>query len=346
MGRAKVIRKPHLRRPLRDRTNPEDFYWTQEEVKQSIRRWSFLWEPISESDSEGSSLGDGKPLLKELSAYGDWSVPEGKAYDFETTGREILKNLSNFPFPEMILPPVSLNAVLPKALRVNRPPYITHTIFEHVLPDLFERALKLSNPVEPEGAVGYDRRYYDSPKLIRCLCSRPEPRRPPPMNLRGDSWMYGLRCARLMVELNAPLVDYARLPRAKNTTSRRNKLLKGLRKIKKSVEEGEGRSSRWMRPRVRIILYSESEWEKVEQEQQELWEVEEQLPSEYYYVEYANEELNSGDVDVEKEVETEQSWHSSEEPQPKITRSQSDLTLEYLKTSPMLRRSHSLSNLY
>ncbi|XP_017001424.3 uncharacterized protein [Drosophila takahashii] len=344
MGRAKVIRKPHLHRPSRDRINPEDFYWTKEEVKRSIQRWSFLWEPISDSDSERSSMGDGKPPLKELSAYGDWRVPEGMTYDFQTTGRQILKNLSNFPYPEMILPPVSLSSLLPNTLRVNRPPYLTHRIFEHVLPDLYERAKELSNPMQPEGAVGYDRRYYDSPTLIRCLCSRPEPRGLPPMNLKGvregESWMDGRCCARLLVELNAPLVDYSRLRRGGKHPSRGMKILKGLRKIKKSVK-----NSRWMRPRARILLYSESELELEEVEQQEQWEMEEQLPSEDYYVEYANDELNSGevDLDVEVEVETEQ---SSQELLSQITRSQSDLTLEYLKTSPMLRRSHSLSNIY
>ncbi|XP_050744641.1 uncharacterized protein LOC108021993 [Drosophila biarmipes] len=312
MGRSKAKRKVHLYRPLENRKKiVEDYYLTAEQVRRIVQRWYFIWNPLSDSESECSSVAESP--LKDATAYGDWPLPGGK-FDFETTGRAILMNLSNYPAPEVIYPPVSLASVVPNTLRINSPPYITHTIFEHVMEDICERAKTYVNPPECEGAVGYDRR------------SLPIRR-----NNDEESWMDGRYCAKLFVELNEPLVDYAklrRLPKRKRPPSRRNKLLAGLKRIKLAR-----RNTKWKRPRARLVFQSETErlyqpWAVFE---------EEPLPSDDYYVEYANEDFD---------LEPEQSWHSSadEELMPKVTHSQSDFTLDYVRTCARLRRCHSLGS--
>nr|XP_016923312.1 uncharacterized protein LOC108004774 [Drosophila suzukii] len=331
MGRSKIRRKVHLYRPFMNRRTTEDYYLTPEQVRRIVQRWYFIWNPLSESESKCSSIKESP--LKEPSAYGDWHLLGGK-YDFETTGRQILMNLSNHPAPEVIYPPVSLASIVPNTLRINSPPYITHTIFEHVMEDICERAKAYMKPPECEGAVGYDRRYYDSPILIKALGNRPSRRGPLPTrrNMDGESWMDGRYCAKLFVELNEPLVDYAKIRqcrRRKRPPSKRSKLLAGLKK--KTVAK---RNTKWTRPRARLVFHSEPE--RIDQQ----WEIfeEEPLPSDDYYVEYVNDEVD---------LEPEQSGHSSVDDDliPKETRSQSDLALDYLRACPRLRRCHSLGSL-
>ncbi|XP_043660379.1 uncharacterized protein LOC122624758 [Drosophila teissieri] len=333
MGRSKVIRKRHLRhlRHSSDQEHTEDYYLTPDEVQESVQRWSFLWRYTPDSDSETGSSSSSIVRQRDPAAYGDWRLTGGK-FNFQTTGREMLMNLSKFPYPEIIHPPVLLETKLPNTLRVNRRPYITHKIFEHVMPDIYHRAKEFMEPPVCEGAVGYDPLYFDPPMLIRPLCKYSKPRYFSPTwnNTSEDSWMDGRRCAQMLVALNESLLDGEKLREAigprwsKYLPARRNKLLAGVRK-----------DTRWQRSRVRFTLNSESDgtdkqWAVVE---------EEQLPSDDFYAEYVNEEL---------ETETQPSWNSSlsDEFSPKITQSQSDLNLEYLRTSSLIRRCQSLSSIY
>uniref|UniRef100_A0A6P4F2K0 Uncharacterized protein LOC108046418 n=1 Tax=Drosophila rhopaloa TaxID=1041015 RepID=A0A6P4F2K0_DRORH len=336
MGRAPVRRKS---RPKVNQGNEEDYYLRQEDVQRSSRRWSYIRRriPDSDSDTDTDSDSDSEPekssvkaptLLKDLSAYGDWHLPNGK-FDFETTGREMLMNLSKFPYPEMFHPPLLLGAKLRNPVQLSCRPYVTN-IFEDAMPEIRARAKQfLDPPPECEGAVGYDPQYFQTPMRIKPLCHRP-PLRPVQRSWGGESWMEGRRCAKLYVELTQPLVDYGKLRRHRKHKPRPNKLLKGLRR--KPVTQAR---PRLLRPRARIVLNSESE----EFYQQSGEFEEEQLISGDYYVGLANEDFD---------LDTEVSWHSSlpEDPEPKIARTQSDLTLDYLKTRPMIRRCHSLGSIH
>ncbi|XP_039499434.1 uncharacterized protein LOC120456590 [Drosophila santomea] len=332
MGRSKVIRKKHLRRHSSDQGNTEDYFLTPDEVQESVQRWSFLWRTTPDSDSETGSSSTSTVTQRDPSAYGDWRL-RGEKFNFQTTGREMLMNLSKFPYPEIIHPPVLLESKLPKTLRVNRRPYITHKIFEHVMPDIYNRAKEFMEPPVCEGAVGYNPLYFDPPILIKPLCKYSKPRYFSTTwhNTSDDSWMDGRRCAKMLVALNESLLDGEKLREptrwSKYLPSRRNKLLAGVRK---ETKWSTGRQ----RSRVRFTLNSESDGLDKQEEE------EEQLPSDDFYAEYLNEEL---------ETETQPSWNSSlsdEFSRPKITRSQSDLNLEYLRTSSLIRRCQSLSSIY
>ncbi|XP_017066796.1 uncharacterized protein LOC108104943 [Drosophila eugracilis] len=333
MGRCKKVKKPFLRKN-KYQEHSGDYCLTPEEVRRSIQRWSFLWRyfPDSDSDIETQSSSTTKFALKDLKEYGDWTLKE--KFDIKTTGRDILMNLSKLPYPDIIKPPVSYASQLPNTLRVNSPPYITHKIFEYVLPEICEKAKEFMEPPKCEGAVGYDLRYFDTPIMIKPLCvhHKPQPLVSPQKNVDCDNWMDGRHSAKLLVELNQPLVDYNKLRRCsmkKKPNLKRNKLLCGL--PKKSVRQ---HFTRWLRPRAKIVF--NSELEGIEKQ----WEVceEEQLPSDDYYVEHVNDELD---------LETEQSYVSSlsEDFIPQVTRSQSDLTLDYLRTQPIIRRCHSLDRI-
>ncbi|KQS30537.1 uncharacterized protein Dere_GG26200 [Drosophila erecta] len=329
MGRSKVIRKKQLRRHSVKQENTEDYYLTPDEVQESVERWSFLWQYTPDCDSETEGSSTSTVTQQDPTAYGDWCLPGGE-FDFQTTGKEMLMNLSKFPYPDLIHPPVLLDTKLPNTLRVNRRPYITHKIFEYVMPDIYNRAKEIMEPPVCEGAVGYDPMYFDPPMLIKPLCkySKHPYFSATWNNTSEESWMNWRRCAKMLLELNESLVDYEKLPRGpKNCQYRRNKLLSGLGKDPE-------RCTRWLRPRTRFTLNPEpdaidKQWEGLE---------EEQLASDDLYADIGNEEL---------ETDTQPSCNASvsDDLIPRITQSQSDINRDYLRTSLIIRRCHSLNSI-
>ncbi|XP_017051931.1 uncharacterized protein LOC108095361 [Drosophila ficusphila] len=323
MGRSQVRRKPHSLRSLTNQQNQEEYFLTPEEAQRSSQEWSYIWKKLPYSESVVR-----KNQLKDLSAYGDWHLPNGK-FDFQKTGREMLMNLSKVPYPNMFHPPVALDVRGDSYLRLSGRPYVTFPIFESAMPEIYARAKEFMEPPESEGAVGYDLWYYETPFLIKRRYTLKFPFAS--SNFCGDSWMDGHRCAKLYVELNNPLVDYEKLRRCswvKKSPDGWKKILAGLRK--KSVSQ---RSTRWLRPRAVIIQNSETE------EVEDLWEnYKEDQTSGDYFVEYTNEEV---------EVETDASSPSSfaGDVNPKVTRSLSDINQGYSETQQITRRSHSLSRL-
>ncbi|EDW49379.1 GM17466 [Drosophila sechellia] len=309
MGRCNLIKKKQsskMRRHTIDEENTDDYYMTPEEVRQSIERWSFLWHcSDSDIDSEsGSSLTS--PLLQhDPSAYGDWHV-RGEEFNIETTGKEMLMNLSKFPYPEIIKPPVLLDTKLPKTLRVNHWPYITHKIFDYVMPDIYIRSMEFMKKPVCEGAVGYDPLYYGSSILIKPLCKYSKPRNFAPTwtNTSLVSWIDGRRFAKMVKRNDSQMGNEKLLRWTKVLPSWSNKLLAGLRK-----DPDAKLIARWKRPRTKFFLNSESDAMDKE------WDVreEEPLPSDEFYADYVNDD-----------PETQRSWNSSasDDFMPRITKSQ------------------------
>jgi len=338
MGRSKVLRKKQSskkRRHTIDQENTDDYYMTPEEVRQSVERWSFLWhcsdsDSDSDSNSESESSSTSSLLQHDPSLYGDWSV-RGEEFKLETTGKEMLMNLSKFPFPEIIKPPVLLDTKLPKTLRVNHWPYITHKIFDYVMPDIYFRSMEFMKKPVCEGAVGYDPLYYGSSILIKPLCKYSKPRNFSPTwtNTSLVSWIDGRRFAKMVKRNDSQMGNEKLLRWTKVRPFWSNKLLAGLRK-----DPDAKLIVRWKRPRTRFSFNPESDamdkqWDMPE---------EDPLPSDEFYVEYV----------MNDDPETQRSWNSSlsDDSMPGITKSQSDLNLEYLKIRPILRRCHSSSSLF
>ncbi|XP_017116165.1 uncharacterized protein LOC108138468 [Drosophila elegans] len=313
MGRHQVRSKS---RPAVNQANVNDYCLTLEEVRRSARRWSYLWRKNPDSDSEADSSSPAVPLtLKDPSAYGDWHLLNAK-FDFEKSVKEMVLHLNKFPYPELFHSPLPLGARLHKTVRLSCRPHVTN-IFEDAMPEIRARARKyMDPPAECEGAVGYDSRFFQTSMLIKFPCRRPY-FTPIRRSWGGESWMDGLCCAKLSA-------DFTSEPRHKKPPSRPIKLLKGLRR--KSVFQG---STRWFRPRTEILLNSESKdfYQTSEDE-------EEQQISGDYFVELANDE-------------TKIPCHSSstEDSEQKISRTQSDITLDSLRTRISFKRCHSLGSI-
>ncbi|KAH8338863.1 hypothetical protein KR074_007692, partial [Drosophila pseudoananassae] len=283
----KMVRAPQ-RKKIRPRRRTvwieeqEDFdLLTAEEVSQSIQRSSYDWQKPPDTDSDSEIGAYRQPKLHDLSAYGEWRLPDGKtSWDFRQSALELMQKLKAEPYPDIFRPPPLLGTKgAPNQVFNPMPLSPDHCLFAEALPVICARVEELMNPPECEGAVGYDQRYYASSTMVKSLAAQPRRCRLPPAegNPPGTkhSWMDGRHCARFLVELKKPLVDYQRLrrlPRRQRPQSRPNKLLIGCRtKVKKPP-----RTYRPLRPRARIILNSESS------EEPQQWLEDEEEPEFYF----------------------------------------------------------------
>lgn len=359
MVRAPLKKRTRARRPTVWIEDQEDFdLVTAEELSQSIQRWSYDWQRSPDSDSDSEIGSYHPPKLRELSAYGEWRLPDGKtSWDFHQSALDLMAKLKSEPYPDIFRPPPlvgakgSSNPVLcPWRNSVPR------CLFADALPAIYARVKELMDPPECEGAVGYDQRYYESSTMVKSLSVRPRHCRYPPerSNLpgRNHSWMDGRHCARFFVELKEPLLDYQRLrglPWRLRPQTRPNKLGIGCR----SNAKKQPRTYRSLRPRARIILHEESS----EEPQQWLEEEEEpeldldQDPDPDQDQERASSpsedfvECEPDDFELDTELSSRSSQTWGMESSPRLLRTQSEFLLELPKDGLPLRRWVSMDSL-
>ncbi|KAH8266858.1 hypothetical protein KR026_005445 [Drosophila bipectinata] len=345
MGRAPHRKKIRARRPIGRVEEQEDYdLLTAEEMSQSMQRWTYDWlrSPDTDSDSEIGAYRRSK--FQDLSAYGEWRLPDGKTtWDFRQSAIDLMLKLKSEPYPEIFRPPPLLVAKGATNQLFNPLRYTPNRrLFTEALPLICARVKELMEPPECEGAVGYDQRYYVSSTLVKSLSAHPRPcRYPPEGNLPGEnqSWMDGRHCARFFVELQKPLVDYQRLrrlPWRHRPQLRPNKLAIGCRrKVKKPP-----RTYRPLRPRARIILDEETG------EEPQQWLEDEEEPDLYFDHDLDLEPVSAASADyVECEPDLEPNSDATLRSSPRLLRTQSDILLELPKSDVMLRSWLSLESL-
>ncbi|XP_030381687.1 uncharacterized protein LOC115629369 [Scaptodrosophila lebanonensis] len=251
MGRTvKIKRKPRTMRPTTWFEESEEYNLiTVEELAESVRRWSFDKERMVESKEKSEPLdnSDGK--------YGVWIIP-ADAVDPSTRALDLMRALRDVPHPDIFRPPIKLSGeaftFCVPFLWTGRKPWLQtqRKIFEDALPIIKKRAQEAQERIAGaagggdescEGAVGYDRRFYNCGMLVRPMTKRFHHYPNMETTTEETTWMGGKYCATITIEMPQKPINYLRLRKLRKKLRpipfEQSKLSAGIRRVPKKRTE-------------------------------------------------------------------------------------------------------------